>query len=129
MAEILVQPESTVIPAEVRRAVGLLWLSLPLAAATTIIDGRHVYRGNAYFSVIIQIVTFRFFALLIWKLSQGRSWARITFLCIFVVGCFISLLVLFSQTHHTEVFQFLFSSCFHSADRYPVLCRCSTAYL
>ena len=77
MTETLVQSELKMRPVEIRRAVGVLWLSLLLAIVATIIDWRHVYRKNVAFSVVVQIFTYGFLALLIWKVSKGRNWARI----------------------------------------------------
>ena len=99
-------------PVEIRRAVSVLWLSLLLSVtATTIIDWRHVYRVDTTFSVVVQILNNSFFALIIWKVSQGRSWARITYLLVFAGGCLlIPLLAVFSETYRAAVFGSLFSA-------------------
>jgi hypothetical protein len=87
MTETLVQPGSDVMPMEVRRAVGVLWLSLLLACIGAIIaDWNRVSREGFAFAVFIQIFSYGLWALLIWKISQGRRWARITWLVLFACG-------------------------------------------
>jgi hypothetical protein len=60
MTEMLVQPESKVKPAEIRRAIGALWLSLALDVIAMVVFGWHVYRGAWAFSVTAQSLTFVF---------------------------------------------------------------------
>jgi hypothetical protein len=87
MTETLVQPTSNVMPMEVRRAVGLLWLSLLLTCIAAIIaDWNRASRKGFGFAVFIQIFAYGLWALLIWKIGQGRRWARITWLVLFACG-------------------------------------------
>jgi hypothetical protein len=86
MTETLVQPESNVMPVEVRRAVNLLWLSLLLASTAAIIEHWHRVSRNVGVTVFFYMVIYGFWALLIWQISQRRRWARITWLLLFACG-------------------------------------------
>ncbi len=98
-------------PREVRRAVGVLWLSLLLAFIATIIDWRHVSRDGVGFTVFVQIFSDGLLALLIWKISQGRSWARITWLLLFAGGVLIVVLfIVYSRTYRAGVFGSTFTT-------------------
>jgi hypothetical protein len=87
MTETLVQPESNTMPMEVRRAVGLLWLCVPIGLIAAIVDhwNRPSPKGVA-FAVFFHIFVAGLWALLIWKIGQGRRWARITWLVLFACG-------------------------------------------
>lgn len=111
MAEMLIVPESNVMPAKVRRAVGVLWLSLLLGLVAALVGWRQVHHKNPVFSVVVQILVFGFFALLIWKMSKGRNWARFTWLILFASGFVLDFLItLFSRTHRGVVFRSPFST-------------------
>lgn len=87
MTETLAQPDSNMMPVEIRRAVGVLWLSLALGSIGALIhDWLRVSRNGMGFVVFVQIFSYGLWALLIWKISQGRMWARITWLVIFACG-------------------------------------------
>jgi uncharacterized membrane protein YuzA (DUF378 family) len=111
MTETVGPPESKAMPVEIRRAVNVLWLSLLLSVtAATIADWRQVYRLDSTFSVVVQVFENSFFALIIWKVGQGRSWARITYLLVFAGGCLlIPLLAVFSETYRAAAFGSRFS--------------------
>jgi hypothetical protein len=104
-------PESKAMPVQIRRAVSVLWLSLLLSlTAATIMDWRHVYVSDTTFSVVVQLFENSFFALIIWKVSQGRRWARITYLLVFAGGCLlIPLLATFSEAYRAAAFGSAFS--------------------
>jgi hypothetical protein len=106
MTETLIEPQSNVMPEEIRRAVGVLWLSVLLGVVASLVNWRLFDRSeDPVFSVVVQIFTFGFMALLIWKISQGRNWARVTWLVFFVGGCLINVLfTLFSKTYRVGVF-------------------------
>jgi predicted neutral ceramidase superfamily lipid hydrolase len=111
MTETLIQPDSSIMPGEIRRVVGILWLSLLLALIATLIDWRHVSRYGVGFTVFIQIFSYSLWAILIWKIGQGRSWARITWLLLFAGGALISVLfTVYSGTYRAAVFGSSFSA-------------------
>jgi hypothetical protein len=113
MIETLIPPDSNIMPAEIRRAVRVLWLSLLLAFIVAIIDLRHVSRYHVGHTVFVQIFSDGFLALLIWKISQGRSWARITWLLLFAAGALIVVLfTVYSRTYRAGVFGSNFSAVF-----------------
>jgi hypothetical protein len=110
MTETPIQPESKVMPVEIRRAVSVLWLSLLLAAIATAVQWLQIYLEDPVSAVVDHILAWVFFALLIWKISQGRGWARITWLFAFVVGWLLTVLfALFSNTYRAVVFHSPFS--------------------
>jgi hypothetical protein len=111
MTETFIQPDSNIMPVEIRRAVGVLWLSLLLTFIATVIDWRHVSRYGVGFTVFAQIFPMVFWALLIWKIGQGRSWARITWLLLFVGGGLITVLfIVYSRTFRDGVFGSTYSA-------------------
>ena len=42
------------------------------------------------YTILLDIVVLALSALLIWKISQGRNWARVTFLILFITGFIIA---------------------------------------
>jgi len=103
MTETLIEPQSNVMPEEIRRAVGVLWLSLLLGVVSSLVNWHRI--EDPVFAVVVQIFTSGFMALLIWKISQGRNWARVTWLVLFVGGCLVNVLfTLFSKTYRVGVF-------------------------
>ena len=112
MTETLIEPRSNVMPEAVRRAVGVLWLSVLLAVVSSLVNWRIAERAeDPLVSVAARIFTFGFMALLIWKISQGRNWARVTWLVILVGGSSITmLLALFFKTYRIGVFGSFFSA-------------------
>ncbi len=104
MTETLIQPDSNIMPVEIRRAVAVLWLSLLLAFIATIIDWREVSRYGVGFTVFVQVFSDGLWALLIWKIGQGRSWARITWLLLFAGGALVvALFTVYSKTFRAGV--------------------------
>jgi hypothetical protein len=111
MTETLIQPHSSIMPVEIRRAVGVLWLSLLVTFIDTVIHWRHVSRYGVGFTVFVQIFPMVFWAVLIWKIGQGRSWARITWLLLFAGGGFITVLfTVYSRTFRDGVFGSTYSA-------------------
>ena len=106
MTKTLIEPRSNVMPESVRRAVAVLWLSVLLAVVSSLVNWRIAERaGDPLVSAAALIFTCGFMALLIWKISQGRNWARVTWLFILVGGSSITmLLTLFSKTYRIGVF-------------------------
>lgn len=106
MIETLVQRESSAIPVEIRRAIITLWLSVSLSVIATVANWWLVGPKHP----ALQIFNIAFFMLLIWKVSEGRNWARITWLVVFMGGCCLVLLfALLSRVYRAEVFRSPFS--------------------
>lgn len=79
-------------PQEVSRAVILLWVSLaimPLRAAADWSTFK-VAIADAMVATIF-FVTIAFLAFLMWQISQGKNWARITLLVLYLLGLPFSL--------------------------------------
>ena len=74
-------------PSQVSIAVKLLWYSLGLGIVNTLIDYQFlVSQGSIAFTITVTAFTLGILALLIWKISAGRNWARIIFLVVFLLG-------------------------------------------
>jgi len=80
----LPQPEAR--PAEINRAMGLLWLGLVMGVVRTVIDWSHIAGGNLGLTLLTMGCTLAVTAFIIWKIGEGREWARAVFLVLFLVG-------------------------------------------
>jgi hypothetical protein len=74
-------------PTRVRNAVSLLWLSLITSLVVLMFDSSATMKSvpPAMLYTIVAITTF-IMVLLIYKIGQGRNWARITLLVLFLFG-------------------------------------------
>jgi hypothetical protein len=83
-------------PAEIDKAMFLLWLSLGLAVLNTIWNWRHLEAisrsPTSHVSRVVLIWSVS--ALLYWKIGQGRNWARITLLVLFILAFVFFIFVL-----------------------------------
>jgi len=74
-------------PAAVRQAIGLLWTSLAIGALKLPLDWAYLSsRASVAFNAFVIIFTFAVTAFFIWKIGQGKNWARIVFLVLFLLG-------------------------------------------
>jgi len=73
-------------PAQVRRAVTMLWLSLGLGVANLLIEPRLLGEEEGWMSLLMAGVSFAIVAGLTAGISAGYNWARIVFLILFVIG-------------------------------------------
>ena len=74
-------------PQPVVTAVNLLWASLAVGLVKMLMDFSNLSgMAPAAFTNIILIFTFALIAFLIFKISAGRNWARITLLVMFIIG-------------------------------------------
>ncbi len=74
-------------PQSVKTAVNLLWASLAVGLVKMLMDLSNLSAiAPAAFTNFVLIFVFAFIAFLIFKISAGRNWARITFLVLFVIG-------------------------------------------
>ena len=74
-------------PQPVVTAVYLLWVSLAVGLVKMLMYFSNLSgMAAAAFTSFILIFTFALIAFLIFKISAGRNWARITFLVMFIIG-------------------------------------------
>jgi hypothetical protein len=74
-------------PQPVDTAVNLVWASLAAGLLKTMIDYSHLTSlTSAAFTNFVLVFTFALVGFLIFKISAGKNWARITFLVLFIVG-------------------------------------------
>ena len=74
-------------PIQVTRAVILLWVSLGFGLAIGALDWQHLASiQSPGFTIYIAVFGLAIMALLIYKISLGRNWARITVLVLMVFG-------------------------------------------
>ena len=74
-------------PRTVTLAVNLLWASIAIGLVKIPLDLpalAAIPHPGIVWTVIALLLAF--FCLLIWKISQGRNWARITYLVFFLIG-------------------------------------------
>lgn len=85
-------------PIEVSRAVNCLWVSLALGFLKALIDMQHMSAQNAPgFINFILVAVIAINALLIYKIAQGKNWARITYLVLMVLGSLPSVPLLMNE--------------------------------
>lgn len=79
-------------PQSLTIAVNLLWASLAVGvlkvAMTFIIPGLRNPNVTSGFALTILLFVLGVFVLLVWKISIGRNWARITFLILTILGAY-----------------------------------------
>ena len=88
-------------PPQVRLAINLLWLYLLIVAVRAIARWTHLHShpGAAAFMMFFMSML----ACLIWKIGQGRNWARITYLVLFIPALLAFPFVLWSMFHRSPV--------------------------
>lgn len=85
-------------PQSVGIAVNLLWASLGVGLLKTVIDYSHVTaQASVAFTTVVVVFTFALIGFLVFKISAGKNWARITFLVLFIIGVLPSLLVVVGE--------------------------------
>jgi hypothetical protein len=81
-------------PKTIKIALQLLWGSLAIGLINTIINWNEsiaqmtqpMTMDKELFSVIVASSTFFILSWLFYMISTGRNWARITFLCLYLIG-------------------------------------------
>ena len=74
-------------PPVVTRAAQLLYASIAIGFVSSIVGIAYEISGSSIvFALAPLILFFGLFAFLVFKISKGRNWARITFLIIFLLG-------------------------------------------
>lgn len=82
-------------PAAVSNAVGLFYISLAMGVARAMVDWSTLTQhASAGFNLFVLALTFGLLLLLIHFVNQGRNWARIALLVLFVLGTPFSILPL-----------------------------------
>jgi hypothetical protein len=74
-------------PREVNWAILLMWAALVIGPIKEAMDWSHRKSlGPIHTQVLIGVVTLLLLSYFIWEVSQGRNWARITLLVLFLLG-------------------------------------------
>jgi hypothetical protein len=74
-------------PREVAWATSLLWASFAMGLFTTALDWSYERSLQPVSKLVLDgALTFLVLAFLIWKISQGKNWARIVYLVLFLFG-------------------------------------------
>jgi hypothetical protein len=74
-------------PREVDWAVRLLWISLAITLLVSPLDWHYSKGAESLPGLLVNdLFIFGFESFLIWKISQGTNWARITFLVLSLLG-------------------------------------------
>ncbi len=79
-------------PKQVTTAVNLLWIIMGLGVISSIftfsssLEIANVSGLGLRWLIFTLYFTYLLLAFLIWKIGQGRNWARITYLILFVIG-------------------------------------------
>ncbi|MGU7784325.1 hypothetical protein [Burkholderia sp. PU8-34] len=85
-------------PKSVRTAVNLLWASVAVGLVKVLLDFSYIRTvAPTALTNIVLIFVFAFISFLIFKISAGKNWARITFLVLFVIGVLPTLPVMFDE--------------------------------
>lgn len=83
----MTHPPETPRPAAVTNAVGLFYISLALGVIRAMVDWSTLTQhASAGFNLFVLACTFGLLLLLIHFVNQGRNWARIALLVLFVLG-------------------------------------------
>jgi hypothetical protein len=73
-------------PQSVATAINLLWASLVVGLVNVLMDFSSLSAAAPAAFTSFICFTFALIAFLIFKISSGRNWARITFLVMFIIG-------------------------------------------
>ena len=91
-------------PQPVVTAVNLLWVSLAVGLVKMLMDFSNLSgMAAAAFTSFILIFTFALITFLIFKISAGRNWARITFLVMFIIGVLPTLPIVLGEFSRSAV--------------------------
>jgi hypothetical protein len=81
------QDSSVERPSDATRAIHLLYASIAIGFVSSVVRLTYDFFGaRIVVALIPAVLIFGLFALLVFKISRGRNWARITFLVIFLIG-------------------------------------------
>lgn len=91
-------------PQAVVTAVNLLWASLAVGLVKMLMDFSNLSAvAPAAFTNFVLFFTFALIGFLIFKISAGRNWARITFLVMFIIGVLPTLPIVLGEFSRSAV--------------------------
>jgi len=91
-------------PQAVITAVHLLWANLAVGLVKMLMDfSYYVAMAPAAFTNFVLIFTFALFSFLIFKISAGRNWARITYLVMSIIGVLPTLPIVLGEFSRSAV--------------------------
>jgi hypothetical protein len=91
-------------PQHVGTAVNLLWASLAVGLVKMLMDFLNLSAAApAAFTNFVLIFTFALIGFLIFKISAGKNWARITFLVLFIIGVLPTLPIVLGEFSRSPV--------------------------
>ena len=89
-------------PSQVVQATVILWVSLGIRIVTSLLNWEtRMFIASTGVGFFFFVGTFTLMALIIYNISMGRNWARITFLVLLVSGAalyFPSLIIMFGHS-------------------------------
>lgn len=91
-------------PQAVVTAINLLWASLAVGLVKMLMDFSNLSAvAPAAFTNFVLVFTFALIGFLIFKISAGRNWARITFLVMFIIGVLPTLPIVLGEFSRSAV--------------------------
>ena len=91
-------------PREVNWAISLFWASLAVGPIKMAVQWTYLRSlGPTLFIALVLIITIAVLSFFVWKTDQGKNWARITFLVLFVFGLPFSLSLLRAEFSRSTV--------------------------
>ncbi|MBI1905595.1 MAG: hypothetical protein HYS20_05040 [Rhodocyclales bacterium] len=91
-------------PQSVSTAVNLLWASLAVGLVKMLMDFVHLSgMAPAAFTNFVLVFTFALIGFLIFKISAGKNWARITFLVLFIIGVLPTIPIMLGECSRSAV--------------------------
>ena len=100
----MVEYENSQKPDSIARAMNLVWASLALGFVRLAIDYQYMQSlGPVIVFNSIFVLVFAITAFLVFKMSAGRNWARITFLVLFVIGVIPTIPILLADFSRSAV--------------------------
>lgn len=91
-------------PQAVITAINLLWASLAIGFVKMLMDFSNLNAvAPAAFTNFVLIFTFALIGFLIFKISAGINWARITFLVVFIIGVLPTLPIMLGEFSRSAV--------------------------
>ena len=91
-------------PQVIVTAINLLWASLAVGLVKMLMDFSNLTAvAPAAFTNFVLIFTFALIGFLIFKISAGRNWARITFLVMFIIGVLPTLPIVLGEFSRSAV--------------------------
>lgn len=91
-------------PQSIVTAINLLWTTLAVGLVKMLMDFSNLSAvAPAAFTNFVLVFTFALMGFLIFKISAGRNWARITFLVMFIIGVLPTLPIVLGEFSRSAV--------------------------